>query len=220
MQAMTNRDWRDKTIVPERPKYASPQAKAETYYSSTPPVYVDSARWLNEVSGGNEVRSGYLDISPNMLKHWINSIFGSAGATYARAFSLVHAKLTGEEVQPRDVPFLRRFYYEPKDFELSHRFYEYLNEAEVAHFEVRRAYEANKRDLARTLQGENQDERRLYPEGVAAERAVAQIRSQLSRVRKDERIPEEVKKMRVEQMEGQSRQIMMRFTSRFEAATR
>lgn len=218
VQAMTNRDWRDKTIVPERPKFAPPQSKAETYYSGTPPMYVDSARWLNEMSGGNEVRSGILDISPNMLRHWVNSVFGSAGATYARIADIVHATATDKELETRDIPIVRRFYYEPKDFELSHRFYEHLNEAEVAHFEVRRAYEGNRGEQARLLQEEYRGERSMYQEGVAAERTVGQIRSQIAHLRKDERVPEDVKKKRIEQAEEQSRRIMMQFNARFESS--
>ena len=216
VQAWTNRNWFDRSIVPERPKTAAPQAKSATYYAGTPPWYMDVTRWLNEATGGNEVRSSALDIAPNMLEHWVRSIFGGAGGFYARVAEYVHAKSTDAEVEARNTPFLRRLYYEPKDYELSHRFYENINASEVAHFEVLRAMQAGDRAKAQAYAGEFQGERMMYGEAMAAERLVGQLRQETWRIRKNERLLEDQRKKQIDQLEDRIRQTMMQFNVRFE----
>ncbi|MDH4172133.1 MAG: hypothetical protein OEW90_01745 [Betaproteobacteria bacterium] len=215
-QAMTNRNWFDRSIVPERPRTAPPQAKSATYYAGTPQGYVDVTAWLNEATGGNEVRSGILDIAPNMLEHWTRSIFGGAGAFYARTAEFVHGKAVGAEPEVRDIPFLRRFYYQPKDFELSHRFYENLNAAETAHFEVQRAFERGQQDKARAYASEFRGERSMYAEAQAVERQIGVLRKEVWRVRKNDRLTDDQRTKQIEQLQGRIRQAMMGFNKRFE----
>lgn len=216
VQAMTNRNFMDKPIKPERPRFATPQAEASTYFPGTPQAYVDASDYLNRATGGNAVRSGWADISPNMMQHWVRSIFGSAGGFYSRIGEYVHSKAKGEDVETRNIPFLRRLYYEPKDFELSHRFYENLNHAEVAHWEVRRAMEAGDREGAATMKGEFEGPRRMFAEAQAAEKQVSQLRQEISRLRKDPRIGDDQRKMAIEKLEASTRDVMMRFNARFE----
>jgi hypothetical protein len=157
-----------------------------------------------------------VDISPNMLEHWTRSIFGGAGAFAARTGEFIHSKATGDEIEVRDIPFLRRFYYEPKDFELSHRFYENLNAAEVAHYEVQRAYERGQPDKARAYTGEFRGERSMFAEAQAVERQIGVLRKEVWRIRKNERLTDDQRKQQVEKLEEKIRQSMMTFNKRFE----
>lgn len=221
VQAITNRNFMEQSIVPERPHNAPPQSDAATYFAGTPDVYVGASQWLNEATGGNDVRSGLIDVSPNMLQHWVRSMFGSAGAFYARVAEAVHGAVTDTptETEPRNIPFVRRFYYEPRDFELSRRFYENIRDAEVAHYEVRRAFEAGRPELGRALREEFQREREMFGEAEAVERQVSELRSQVSRIRRHPTMSDEQKKLAIEKLQEQSRGAMMRFNKRFEDRT-
>jgi hypothetical protein len=202
VQAMTNRNFMDKSIVPERPKGAPPQASASTYFAGTPNMYVDAAQRMNEWTGGNEVRSGYLDISPNMMRHWVQSIFGSAGGFGARVVESISQAAQGKPVETRNIPFLRRFYYEPKDYELSRRFYENVNASQVAHYEVLRRQQAGDGDGASLLRQEFKEERAMYGEAQATEHSVAKLRQQIAKVRKQRNLSDEQKKAAHRQARG------------------
>lgn len=219
VQAMTNRNWMDKPIRPERPRFATPQSDAATYFAKTPEHWVDMARFLNEQTGGNDVRGGIIDVSPNMLQHWGHSIFGSAGGFYSRVAEAVITKAKGEKLETRDIPFLRRFYYEPKDFELSQRFYQNLNNAEVAHYEVRRAMESGNPERASVLRGEFQRERQMFGEAQMAERRVSELRKQAADIRKNDRLTRDQKRERTEKLDEQTSNTMMMFNRRYDERT-
>lgn len=217
VQRITNRNWIDKTIFPERPRGATPQAASETYFPGTPEHYVAAAQWMNRASGGNEIRSGFVDPYPNVLQHWVNSVFGSSGATYSRILAYMGGKvIAGKEIETREIPFLRRFYYEPKDFELSHRFYDHVNEAEIAHLEVLRAMQKGRAGEAAMLREEYTWERKQYGAAHDAERRVAALRSEIAKVRAHPTMPAEKKKATIEKLQEQSRLAMQQFNAAFE----
>lgn len=216
VQAITNRNAFEQPIVPDRPKFMPPQSKAATYFQNTPSQYVNAADRMNRATGGNEVRSGAIDISPDMLRHWTQGTFGSAGAFYERLAEFGHNLATGKETETRDIPFARRFYYEPKDFELSHRFYDNLNQAEVAHYEVEPTMQHGDRQQSKELQQDNRGARQMYGEAVAAERAIAESRKLAAEIRQRKGMTDDQKKKAGEQLDQRGRDIMQGFNARFE----
>lgn len=75
-----NTDYAGRSIVPERPNYGGPEVpQSQLYWSTTDKSYVDIAQFLNELSGGNDVRKGVLDVSPEVLDYWFAFAAGGTG---------------------------------------------------------------------------------------------------------------------------------------------
>jgi len=112
----SNRNFAGRPISPEQSGFGPPAPDSQRYWSNTFPPYVTVARWLNQITGGTSVIPGKVDISPNTIGYLMNYATGAAGAFAERVakfgFSTVPDALTGdlEEVEVRDIPFVRKLY--------------------------------------------------------------------------------------------------------------
>ena len=69
------------------------------------------ARWINSVTGGNEGRSGKVDIMPGTIDNFVRNTTGGLGVFLADTFVNLPTKIASPvEVTNRDVPLLRNFY--------------------------------------------------------------------------------------------------------------
>lgn len=82
---------------------------SEQYWPDVSPMSKGVARTLNDLTGGDKLRSGLVDVSPEILEHWGRFVTGGAGATYGRGFSLIQRLVSGEKVPMQEMPFVRRF---------------------------------------------------------------------------------------------------------------
>ena len=109
-----NKNWADSNIVPET--YDETKPMSQRYYRTTDEMFVWAAKTLNELSGGNDVRKGMLDYSPEHFQYWVRFASGGAGQFLLNSkYTLLDApKLlaAGEEVDIGKIPFARIF--EPK----------------------------------------------------------------------------------------------------------
>jgi hypothetical protein len=81
--------------------------------SSTRTPFKNAAKILNSLTGGNEYESGYMDVSPDALEHIAEFALGGAGTFGLRSMNAFEKWMAGEELESREVPFLRRVMGEP-----------------------------------------------------------------------------------------------------------
>ncbi|MFQ5540550.1 MAG: LPD38 domain-containing protein, partial [Candidatus Binatia bacterium] len=91
---------------------------------STAALWRKTAEWLNITTGGNQHVSGAIDISPDSLEHIWEFSTGGLGRFADRLYSVTEKKLTGEEIEPREIPFGRVIYGEPSPWEDMGRYYQ------------------------------------------------------------------------------------------------
>lgn len=70
----------------------------------------DVSEWLNDATGGNAFKSGYIDIAPESFEHVIKFAGGGVGTLAGKTQDVVAKKLKGEEVEDRDLPFWRKYF--------------------------------------------------------------------------------------------------------------
>lgn len=73
-------------------------------YNSTPKVLVEGARWLNDVSGGDDVTKGRIDLNPARLAHVFRGYMGGFLTTYTDVANASFNLLTGNDVSINDFP--------------------------------------------------------------------------------------------------------------------
>lgn len=105
----------------------------------------DLTQFLNSATGGERNVDGAIDVSPDALEHLVEYATGGLGRFTLRTVNLEEALRTGDtdDLEARDVPFLRQVYGEPSRWENMGRYYDrrYDVEQVLAEFDERRGKE-------------------------------------------------------------------------------
>jgi len=114
--------WTENTAWHGGPVYKEPFPGQDTpnayqHFNSVRDASKWGAQFMNEATGGNQFKSGWMDVNPEMLDHASNALFGAAGTFAADVVDL--ARTVGDDprkVGVRDVPFLNKFYATPSEY--------------------------------------------------------------------------------------------------------
>lgn len=104
-----NRDYADRPIMPEQRQFGPETPENQRYWGSVSPIWKAVTDFLNEASGGDDVRPGAIDVSPEVLEYLFGTVTGAAGAFLDRNAGLV-AKIIDPEsdAEINDWPFVRK----------------------------------------------------------------------------------------------------------------
>ena len=108
-----NENYFGQTIYNENfPFDTSPKPESELGRKGGNRWTKELTRFLNKVSGGSEFRSGSTDINPDRIDFVMESLSGGMGKFLSRSANTVDKIITGnwDQIEPRQVPFLRVFY--------------------------------------------------------------------------------------------------------------
>jgi len=85
-----------------------------------------AAKWLNEFTGGSEYRSGYIDWNPDNIDFVVETLTGGAGKFATRSVNAIDKILTGnwDQLESRQIPFVRIFNGQPYEYSNINSFYE------------------------------------------------------------------------------------------------
>ena len=75
-------------------------------FSSTPPLLVDITKALNNITGGNAVDKGVVNINPDVINHLVKGYFGGTAKFVTQMSSLLYKGFSGNtsDIQWRDIP--------------------------------------------------------------------------------------------------------------------
>jgi len=108
-----NKDWAGRPLRPEGNPFDVDAPESQQYWNSVR----EPSRWvaekLNELTGGNEFRSGTVDINPEMIDLIIDNVTGGAGRFIADTVSTPIKALKGDEIETYEIPLLRKLYGQP-----------------------------------------------------------------------------------------------------------
>lgn len=174
-----NRDFAGKPIKPEQPQYGAKKPESQMYWGSVSPVSKAITDFMNEATGGDKVRSGKIDVSPEALDYLFGVATGAAGTFYGRAGNaLLKLADPDAELAANDIPVYRKMVGEKPAWYDRTMAYERIKAVEQLWSE-RQAY---------AKAGENQKAREVDSEvrGLAGLRAIAtETRQELSEISKE-----------------------------------
>jgi len=139
-----NEDFANKAIYKENVSFdKTPAPDSQLHWSTTSPSLIWMTQTLNDLTGGNDVRPGYVDISPDVAQFWIEFTLGGVGRFVQ---SLVEAplKIGAEgftEETWRGIPFARKLYGSVSEREDTSAYIERAREVLMAGEELKRARE-------------------------------------------------------------------------------
>ena len=75
-------------------------------FSSTPPLLVDITKTLNDITGGNAVDKGVVNLNPDVINHLAKGYFGGTAKFVTQMSSLLYKAFSGNtsDIQWRDIP--------------------------------------------------------------------------------------------------------------------
>ena len=113
VQDVMNRDFTGKPIRPEKFPGSPEKPSSEQYFKNVSPVAREIAKGLNTATGGDKVTPGLVSVSPETMTHYWNFLTGGMGQFASRTAASAASLAEGETPALRNIPFARRFAYEP-----------------------------------------------------------------------------------------------------------
>lgn len=169
------------------------------------------SEWLNDATGGNQFKSGYVDIAPESWQHMIQFIGGGALTTAMRTQDYAAKKLTGEEVEDRDVPFWRKYFgniSQSVDIAEMYKRFDDVKEAE-------RQLEGLPRQEALKYRANNMALVRLIPMQKEINKRLTKLNKRKREIEASEKLSDERKKEIVDRIEEQKKLLATKFNKRY-----
>lgn len=213
---ITNKDFAGNDIVPERPSFGLPVPDSQKYWSNTEGIPVWVSEHLNRLTGGNEVRAGAVDISPEVLQYGYDFVTGATGKFAQRLGQLggetIPNAIQGDfsEIEIGDIPFARRVVGSIGSRGNTERYYAVSEEVATIKAELEMYAESGRPEEARRVAAQNPVEVSLIGMFDDASKALQDLRKQLREVRDNENIPAARRKKIVKQIKDQQDLIMRR----------
>ena len=169
--------------IAENKNFAGQPLKPEHTFDSRAPrpeylMHWESAReasqWiakeLNDASGGNEIRPGSINVSPEWIDTILDAVTGGLGASVANTLDTTTRLVTGQEMPTENIPFLRRVTGFNSDNGLKQRYYEWSRGV---------AYAASERRLLKDdalIQAQSNPEHQLINVYTQTEKRLGKLR--------------------------------------------
>lgn len=75
-----NEDYKGDPIYKESPTYASvSKSNSSQYWSNTSSIAKTIASSVNSLTGGDDIKSGHIDMSPDIIEYWFGTFTGGVG---------------------------------------------------------------------------------------------------------------------------------------------
>ena len=211
-----NEDQSDRQIFKEgMPFDKTPEPNSQKYWSTTSPSAIWISNMLNQVTGGNEVRPGFVDWSPDVLEYWFNFVTGGVGrfanASIEGTTAVMREGLTPENL--RDVVFVRKLVGSVSSREDEGQYIEDSSQVLMAAEELKKARENGDVDWARDTIEEYGDELRLVGPVKAIDAALRKIKMQRNKIDDNPNIPESQRSILLDKLDERKQMLLSRANS-------
>ena len=131
-QLVVNKDYFGKPIY-RKNDYNKLDPEWTKAYKGTNGFLVSGAKWLNETTGGDNVKSGMIDINPAVVEHLFESYLGGVGKTVNKTIKTFSMLWDKDAREWRNVPVVSSFYQEADErtsgSQLNREYFEALDDA-------------------------------------------------------------------------------------------
>lgn len=163
-----------------------PKPAYTRYFESTPDVWKGASRMLNDMSGGDKVKPGMVNIEPDILKHVFYTLTGGPGRTLDQAIDATQAGARGKELTVNRVPLASRFYGANDDQQRERAYYDDRKRAGDAKTQFDYYIKQGRMDLAKEVakelgDGDEAKGRKQMLEFSRAEKSVRKINGEIRR---------------------------------------
>lgn len=172
------------------------------------------SEFLNDVTGGNEFKSGVVDIAPETWQHLAKFAGGGLGALFGRSQDLVVKTVKGEDVESRDIPFFRKYIGSISESVDIAEMYNRFDEIKVVEKQATMLPGKERVQYIR----ENRQMVKLVPMAKAIGKEISNLNSIKKQINAS-KLPDDVKQARIEKIEEKKRILASRFNKRYNEST-
>ena len=210
---LSNEDYAGTNIYKEALGFdRTPDPASQRYWSTTSPSAVWIAKNLNSLFGGNEVRPGPLDVSPDVIQFWFEFLTGGVGRFVQQSGESIARVGTGDfgEGFIENFPVFNRIVRTVSEREDMGSYIEGAERVLTAEAELKRAREVGDQQWAqRTIQRYGA-ELRIVGQIRSAETALRRLSRQRGEIESNQRIPEAQKAVMLDRIEERRQQVLAR----------
>jgi hypothetical protein len=177
VQVSENKNWFGGDLMPAVNKFEKiPTPDSQRYWRSASVGSKWVAQTLNRISGGDKVKSGAIDVSPETLDLMLDTAGGSALRFFKDSFGVPLKAIRGEEVQMHKIPFARRVAGEQPEWANSRIYYDNVERVMIAKERVN-TYKGT--DRYKSVLDATKTERKLIPAAERSEKHLRRLRKTL-----------------------------------------
>jgi len=196
-------------LMPDSP-FKKSQPDSEKVYRKTRGGWQDiAAKGLNSLTGGDEAKSGWIDISPETIKNTVNYIAGGAGRFVTDSFDDATMAVNGEDVSKEKLPIAKSFFKATTVDDYRRRFYAQYDEVSQAHEQLKVYQSAKNQDGVKELRADSGDLLRLNKMADMTKKQLNAIRTREDKARSIGN------KAMIDSLEKQEIVVLERFNKRF-----
>lgn len=204
-----NIDFSGRRVYPDQFPGSVPKASSEVYFSSTSPIFINTAQFLNSVTGGSEYIPGYISISPNAMEYVFDYILGATGATARRVVDTATNELPKvlqgdfENLEINNIPVIRKIVGNVSERMSFEDYFEKVNHVLARGMELKSAMEEGDQARIKAVREKYKDELSIYPAIKNLSNRRNKLASELRKLRENDKIPEEQKRQRMDAISKQ-----------------
>ena len=208
MDLIENEDFAQKPVYKEGSPFGTPQPSSQLYWSTTSPFFKDFAQWLNEFTGGSPARPGFIDASPDALEFLFGYFTGGVGRFAERVgrfgvgIATDPAEVFSEEGM-RSIPFVRRIFGSVSSREDTETYIEGRENINLAVADLKDAVARGDKERQRRIREKYAPELKAQAAFKSNDNARNRLIRQLSEVRNNPRIPEQLKEKLIKRLNEQ-----------------
>ena len=190
-----NEDFAEKPIYKEGSPFGLQKPDSQLYWSTTSPIFKNTADFLNTATGGSPAKSGLIDWSPDSMEYWYGFLTGGVGRFVERsgrfAFNVVDdpASLFSEEGL-RQIPFTRKIFGSVSSREDTTRFIAGRDQILTIEADLKDAIARRDRGRVESIRSQYQRELKLLGRMKATNNARNRLIRKKAEIAKNPRIPE------------------------------
>ena len=203
-----NEDFANKPIYKEGSPFGLQKPDSQLYWSTTSPIFKNTADFLNTATGGSPAKSGLIDWSPDSMEYWYGFLTGGVGRFVERsgrfAFNVVDdpASLFSEEGL-RQIPFTRKIFGSVSSREDTTRFIAGRDQILTIEADLKDAIARRDRGRIESIRSQYQRELKLLGRMKATNNARNRLIRKKAKIAKNPRIPEVTKQKMLDKIDEQ-----------------
>lgn len=195
-----NEDYKGDPIYKESPTYASVnKANSSQYWSNTSEITKFIAKGVNSLTGGDDIKSGYVDMSPDVIEYWIGTFTGGVGRFAMRTLELpvdIYSVLQGdfEGSLVNSIPLARKVITTPSPRADTGNYLENRKDLFTLIAQLDMAQRSGDISAVKSIYENNKKQLSIVGRMKAIDNARNRIQRQIKEIERNPQIPDDIKR--------------------------
>jgi len=174
VKAYSNTDWHGGPLAPEGNPFGRAKPNSQMFFSGASKMSREVANFLNSLSGGDKIRPGSVDESPETLDMLWDTTTGAAGRLVYDAIDTPAKVMSGEDTEMRDWPIARKVFGSVNDQNDKNAYYNRVNDILLVKDQLK--YYRNDSAKVKDIRSDYYRETKLMRDAMSADRQLAALR--------------------------------------------